>query len=152
MYSVEHFDTPYKSILLGVQELGAMSKAYFSSQNVAWIQTHIRYEVYKRTDKKYVISNQDESNLLIIMRAIYLENSRNPTKAVEQKEEILRLNNLVIEEATTDIISELKQYSDYLRDISRNGIPLALPINTNTAGTKLDGLDTPQGFADVLGL
>jgi hypothetical protein len=150
MYSVEKFDTPHRSILTGIQELSPFSKAFFSRQNIDWIQTNMRYEVYNKTERKYVISVQDETNLLIIMRAIYLQNSTNPRTHDKQKAEILRLNQMVIDYSVPHIIEELLQYRDYLNDISANAIPLERPKNVSVAGTKTYG--GPLGFSDVLGL
>jgi len=147
MYTLEHFDTPYTSILEGVQELTPFSKAFFSSQNVSWLQSHIRHAVFLKSDRKHVISNQDETNLIIVMRSIYLQNSTNPLSPDAMRVEILRLNGLVIDEVVPDILSELEQYSKYLIDISRNGIPLERPKNTSVVGTKTYG-----GYSDVYGL
>lgn len=147
MYSLEHFDTPYTSILEGVQELSPFSKAFFSSQNVSWLQSHIRHSVFKKTDSQHLISNQDETNLIIVMRSIYLQNSTNPLNPEAMRVEILRLNGLVLDEVVPDILSEIEQYSKYLRDISRNGIPLERPENTSVVGTKTYG-----GYSDVYGL
>ena len=44
--SMEEYDTPYKNVLAGIQEFTPFSKAFFSRENMAWLQSNIRYKVY----------------------------------------------------------------------------------------------------------
>lgn len=148
MTYLEHYETPYKGIIGSIQELSNFSKIYFSKENVTWLQKNIRYTVYITSNKKYVIHNQDETNLLIVMKAIYLQNSKNPSNPAMYKEELLRLNNLVIGEVTPDIITQLQQYNGYIKDISNNPMPIPLPRNTSVVGTKTNN----RGPADVWGI
>ena len=70
------------------------------------------------TKSKNVISTQDETNLIIIMREVYLQNSRNPSSNIElMRAEIKRLNELVYAKVVPKIISEILQYKKYLSDI-----------------------------------
>lgn len=149
MTELEHYDTPHKGILGSIQELSPFSKIYFSRENIGWIQTNIRYEVYRLSDKKYVIDPQDETNLLIIMKAIYLQNSKNPRKSSDYKKELTRLNRLVLNQSVPDIVTQLEQYSAYIRDISKNPDPIALPKNMSISGTKTNNY---RGPSDVWGI
>lgn len=149
MTELEHYDIPYKGIIGSIQELSPFSKIYFSKENIDWIQKNIRYEVYKLSDKRYVIDPQDETNLLIVMKAIYLQNSKNPRKSSGYQSELLRLNRLVLNQAVPDVITQLQQYSAYIRDISRNPDPIALPQNVSITGTKTNNY---RGPADVWGI
>lgn len=146
--NMEEYDTPYKNVLSGIQELNPFSRAFFSRENMAWLQSNIRYKVYMYSDDRHVISDQDEANLIIVMRAIYLQNSNNPSCAKEYRAEILRINNLVIDKIIPDIISEIQQYKGYLRDISRVAEPISLPQNVSVTGTK----GYSRGPSDVLGI
>ena len=78
------------------------------------------------------IDEQSKTDLLIIMRSIYLEYLNQPPEYLETmdyktkkivlqqtKDEINRLNNIVVNEVVPKIISELQQYLDYLRDASK---------------------------------
>lgn len=147
--NVEEYDTPYKNILTGIQELNPFSKAFFSRDNITWLQSNIRYKVYMYSDDRHVISNQDEANLLIAMRAIYLQNSNNPKCAKDYRLEILRINNLVMDKVVPDIITEIQQYKGYLRDIGKNPVPISLPENVSITGTKGS---YARGFSDILGI
>lgn len=140
------YETPYKNVLTGIQELGPFSKAFFSKQNLDLIQENIRYIVY--TKSKNVISTQDETNLVVIMREVYLQNSRNPSSNIElMRAEIKRLNDLVYAKVVPSILSEILQYKAYLSDIDKVRTPIELPINSTRVGLK-----TTRGFSDVLGL
>lgn len=147
--SMEEYETPYKNVLAGIQELTPFSKAFFSRENINWLQSNIRYKVYVYSDSKHVISKQDEANLLIVMRGIYLQNSNNPSCQKGYKAEILRINNLVIDKVVPDIISELEQYRGYLLDIASNPEPISLPKNVSITGTKGS---YARGYADILGI
>ena len=120
---------------------------FFSAENVMNIQKLIRYVVYREVGQS--IDNQNTTELLIIMRSIFLEYSSHPllidptmseaTKAALLKQytaEVDRLNQLVVNETVPRVISGLQQYLDYLHDSSTQPIPLELPKSMSTTGTK----------------
>lgn len=139
---------PYRYVLTGIQELNPFNKLFFSEENLQWLHSNIRYEVYNKSINKTVISKQRDSDVLESMRRIYLQNSNNPESKDEMKEEILRLNRLVLKDIVPRIVSEIIQYTQYLRDIEKIRPPNRLPENTSITGTKL----YERGPADVLGL
>lgn len=105
---------------------------FFSQQNVDILQQGIRYSVYKKTNR--TIDNQDERELRVIMRSIYLQYSRNlPTNVLEQVKE---LNSRVLDGVIPKIVIEMNQYSTYLRDASSLPVPLDRGESTSSAGTK----------------
>jgi hypothetical protein len=108
--------------------------AFFSPQNIKIIQNALRYEVWRRTSSKHLIGEQSETELGIIMRAIYLQYGKNlPTNVAEQVQE---LNNIVIETLVPKIIIQIEQYMDYLRDISTPYRIMDNPQSTNVVGRK----------------
>lgn len=105
---------------------------FFSQQNVDILQQGIRYSVYKKTNR--TIDNQNERELRVIMRSIYLQYSRNlPTNILEQVKE---LNSRVLDGVIPKIVIEMNQYSTYLRDASSLPIPIDRGESTSSAGTK----------------
>jgi hypothetical protein len=107
-----------------------LNRLYFSEDNIKQIQNAIRFLVFKFTNQ--TIDEQSKTELLIVMRSIYLEYLNQPmnysedldenTKRLvikETQDEILRLNNIVVNEVVPKIVSELQQYLDYLRDASQ---------------------------------
>lgn len=144
----ERETAPYRHVLTGIQEIGPFSKAFFSVENMNWLHSNIRFKVYELSGKKTVISRQKDSELLEVMRRVYLQNSMNPDSPLKMGDEMMRLNNLVLDDVVPRIISEVKQYNQYLIDINKIRTPISLPMNTSVIGTKL----YERGPADVLGL
>ena len=64
----------------------------------------------------YEIGRQDDLQVQIIQRSIYLSYSKNQYNNIDNQIDIL--NNKVIDEAVKKIIPEIKQYLQYIKDIS----------------------------------
>lgn len=114
-----------------------LNNLYFSNENISAIQHGIRYTVFKETDK--VIDVQDERELLVVMRSIYLQYGKNlPSNIVSQ---VKQLNKRVLETVIPKIITEMNQYQTYLRDASALPIPLDRGESTSSKGTKFLVMD-----------
>jgi hypothetical protein len=120
---------------------------FFSQENIDNIQKLLRMLVYKEMGK--IIDNQSSTDLLIIMRSIFLSYSNHPelideTMTEEKKNillakyqsEVSRLNELVINYTVPQICSQLQQYLQYLEDASSPVKTMEKPVSTNVAGTK----------------
>ena len=122
-------------MLRGNWDHTALSDTFFTRKNADRIQLEIKKEVYRMSGpQKYVIDDQDVDELKMIMRAMYLQYSKNNTFNIEGQ--INELNKLVIEWAAPRIMSEIEQYNFYLNDISHLPVPLEKPLNMSSAGTK----------------
>ena len=120
---------------------------FFSKDNIDNIQNLIRHTVYKELN--VVIDPQDSTELMIIMRSLFLEYHRHP-KLIDQSmdektlkillkqysDEVARLNELVINETVPRVLSQLQQYVDYLRDSAAPRIPLEKPESVTVTGTR----------------
>lgn len=120
---------------------------FFSEDNIRNIQNLSKMLVYKQMN--YVISDQNVTDLQIVMRSIFLAYSEHPPLLDETMpkekinillkmytQEVARLNQLVIDAIVPDICSQVQQYLDFLRD---SGTPLrTIPRaqSTSIAGTK----------------
>lgn len=120
---------------------------FFSRQNVDNIQKLIRILVNKHTGQ--IIDNQSNTELLIIMRSIFLEFSKHPklideSMSTDIKNKLLtqytlevdRLNKLVVDATVPLIISQLQQYLIYLDDASSPLRVMDKPLSTSVKGTK----------------
>lgn len=136
-----------KQLLKNTYDNTLLTAMFFSRSNITSIQNIIKYLVHKETNN--VIDSQSYSELLIIMRAIFLEYSAHPpyiTNDLSQEEkvklykkytsEVDRLNQIVANSIVPRIISQLKQYISYLKDASTQPSQMERPRNENIAGQK----------------
>jgi len=121
--------------LYGIQETSKLNQLFFSKQNMENIQNMIRYNVYLKSDKKFLIDKQSDIELEIIMRSIYLQHSPNlPDKTKEQLE---YLNKLVSDWCVGQIIPEINQYIGYIKEIEYMPLPIDLPLNLSSKGSRV---------------
>lgn len=113
------------------------SQLFFSARNMALLQQGLRNMVLNKSSGKYRISDQSEAELLSIMRAVYLQHSRNtPDCSAQAKQEVRELNTRVLAFAVPRILNEIEMYMTYKRD--REGPTFFdRPQSTSVAGTKV---------------
>jgi hypothetical protein len=124
-----------------------LTSLFFSKLNILNIQNVIKFNVHKETN--YIIDKQSMNELMIIMRAVFLEYSRHPkliTPDMSQNEkdillmkykmEVSRLNTIVINQVVPNIVSQLQQYIDYLKDASEQPYYMDKPQNVSIKGQK----------------
>jgi len=132
--------------LKSMMENTPVSIKFFSKENKARIQKQIRIEVNKYfKGKMKLLVDQDELDLIQVMRYIYLDYGKNlPTHINEQVKE---LNIRTIKYIIPDMITNIKQQYDYIRDINSPLNPPNQPVNANNAGRQtLPSLTSPWGF------
>ena len=120
--------------LYGIQETSQLNQLFFSKRNMEIIQNGIRYNVYVKTNKTHIIGKQPDIELQIIMRGFYLQYSLNLPNKI--KEQIEYLNKLVIDYSVEQLIPEIENYLGYLKEISFQPIPIDLPVNLSSKGTR----------------
>jgi len=120
--------------LYGIQETSLLNQLFFSKKNMDIIQNMIRYNVYINSNKKHIIDRQSDIELQIVMRSIYLQHSPNrPDKITEQIE---YLNKLVGDWCTEQILPEVEQYYGYIKEIEYMPVPMDLPLNLSSKGSR----------------
>jgi hypothetical protein len=118
--------------LRGIVEESLLSKVFFSEKNMDLIQKRIIRRVFEVTGGQYLIEPQDRTDLLVVMRGVYLQQARNyPTKI---KEQIQELDNLVVDDVVPDIVTKVRQYVGYLKDIYGPREIIARPMNDSVKG------------------
>ena len=121
-----------------------LSLAYFSTQNVNAIQQQIRYKIFLKSNSKEIIGTQDEGQLRIVMRSIYLQYSKNiETNILEQ---VIDLNNVVIDFCVKQIWTQMLQYNTYLKDIDSGIVPIDREVNLSKQSNIL--VNNKIGFHD----
>ena len=138
MKMIDHENETMKNFqveaLYGIQETSKLNQLYFSKQNMNNIQDMIRYNAFIKSEKKFVIDKQSDVELEIVMRSVYLQHSPNlPDKT---KEQIEYLNKLVSDWCVGQIIPEVNQYIGYIKEIEYMPLPIDLPLNLSSKGSR----------------
>jgi hypothetical protein len=120
--------------LYGIQETSKLNQLFFSKKNMDIIQNNIRYTVYVKTNKKHIIDKQSDIELQIIMRSTYLQYS--PNLEYNYKEQLEYLNKLVVDWSVEKIIPQLEQYIGYLKEVEYMPMPIDLPVNLSSKGSR----------------
>ena len=122
-----------KSLLKSVYTPTPLGEVFFSPDNINRLQNKIKKSVFIETKGKYKLQvDQNESDLLIVMRAVYIQDSYNaPYRIIHQVKE---LNEKVINRILPDMVSNIKQNEEYLNVIDKPMDPIPLPVNVSRAG------------------
>lgn len=127
-------DDAKKTILYGTQVRTPLSDTFFSNSNMNRLQEQLIYRVYVSSGGKYKIGKQSNTELQVIMRAMYLQYAKNLPYDIAKQ--INELNRHVVEFCLPKVISEVKQYLFYINDIQRLPAQIPHPINVSSAGTR----------------
>jgi len=122
-------------IMKNTIEKTPLGQLFFSRSNVDRIQKKIKNEVFNRTNGKYKLTvDQNISDLLIVMRGVYLDDAENnPYQLVHQ---VKMLNHRTIERIVPDLITSIIQNQIYIEQLDKPIDPIPLPVNVNSKGRK----------------
>ena len=120
--------TEYNDAMTGNWSSTILSKAFFSAENIQIIQNAIKAGVYHNSKGTYVIGDQDEDTLKIVMRSTFLQFSSNSSQNITGQ--ISNLNQLVVDYAVPQIIGEAEGYIKYKNDVSTLPVPLSHGVST----------------------
>ena len=138
--TVENNEVANDRLITNTLNSNPLSKVYFNPNNIATIQSAIINKVYQTSNGQYSIGRQNEQQLLIIMRSIYLQFGKNREYNIQ--EQVNELNNMVVEECVRIIIPNIQQQQGYIDDIS-SGIKISpWPQNVSGKTTQLRGFDS----------
>ena len=128
-------DDKFRTTSLGnIQALSPLGLLFLSKANMERVQDLIRYEVWQRSGKKFIISEQSPTELLIIMRSMFLQHGKHSGCQMEQQ--INELYNIVIAWSIPRIIGELRQQQTYFHDLEHLPVPIDRPVSLSSAGTR----------------
>ncbi len=126
-------DTYYKAALTGNWKNNLLSNTFFSAGNIRILQNGIKAGVYKMSNKRFLIANQEEDVLKMIMRSVFLQHAMNlPNQITEQ---VTALNKIVLDYCVPQVYGEAKGYIKYKHDVSTLVVPLRYPLSTKTEKT-----------------
>lgn len=124
--------------ILCEDDLDPVTTMFFSNENINRIQKMIRNEITRRTKGKYKLDDdQDESDLLIAMRAVFFDtNVGTKFLPFKIKRQVKNLNFHVVQYVVPDMIEAMKQQYGYLKEINQPLQPMMRPMNVSSAGRK----------------
>jgi hypothetical protein len=112
-----------------------LSNAFFSEENIQILQNAIRAGVYRLSNGKYLIDNQNCDDLKIIMRGVFLQDANNlPNNIPEQ---IRALNNIVLDYAIPQVYGDAKGYLKFKQDVSTMYMPIERPVQAEATEKTL---------------
>jgi len=122
-----------KSLLKSIYTPTPLGEIFFSPDNIKRLQNKIKKSIFIESKGKYKLQvDQNESDLLVVMRAVYIQDSYNsPYRIIHQVKE---LNEKVINRILPDMMSNIKQNEEYLNIIDKPIDPIPLPVNVSRAG------------------
>lgn len=120
------------SIISNIVVPNALSRTYFSNDNIERLQLMIIDAVYKSCQKK--ISRQSYQELQIIMKSMYLQYGRNLSYDIEGQ--VATLNKYVVDESVRIIVPNVLQYNKYMDDITSPVPVMPLSQNVSNKGDK----------------
>ena len=141
--NIRNKPTEYSEALNGTMEWNVLAQVYFSAENMQIVQNALRASVYKLSEGKINIPNQNVDNLKIIMRGIYMEYAEHYPKDI--KGQVNRLNQLVLDYAVPNVYSEAIGYFNYLVSQSTLAMPMDRPLPNDRTYKSLD----PRPFVDL---
>ena len=109
-----------------------LTNTMFSKKNIQIIQNGIRAKVHDETNQ--VIAEQDETQILLIMRYVYYNYCKNLPYDIKQQ--IKDLNTRVIKYIVPLIAGEMKQYTTYIQDSYSSLRPQEYPDQTTSHGQR----------------
>jgi hypothetical protein len=120
------------SIISNIVVPNALSRTFFSNDNVERLQRQIIQEVFRVSNKQ--IGKQSYQELQIIMKSMYLQYGRNLPTGIE--EQVLVLNKYVVDESVRIIVPNVLQYNKYLEDITSPIPIMPRSQNVSSKGSK----------------
>jgi hypothetical protein len=141
--SLRNKPTNYMDALNGNLEWNVLAQVFFSAENMQIIQNGLRAAVFKHSEGKINIPNQNVDALKIIMRGIYMDYAEHYPKDI--KGQVERLNNLVLDYAVPRVYSEAVGYFKYIIQQSTLPTPMEIPRASDRVYKSLE----PRPFVDI---
>lgn len=119
--------------MTGSLSQNTLSENYFSQSNIDFLQESIIEAIFRLTNG-IKISRQSEDELLIVMRSIYLQYSKNLDTDINTQ--INELNKKVLKYCVKNVNDNIKLYKGYINDITKERDVLDRPQNVDIKGDK----------------
>lgn len=118
----------------GIHTKTPLNDLFFSQRNIDALQLGIRNMVANKTNNEFMIGNQSEVELQVVMRAIYLSDAKHlPYDIVGQ---VRDLNAKVLDYCVPRILEEIRMFNHYKNDVSKLPMPLDRGQFSSAKGTR----------------
>lgn len=115
----------------------AVMLVLFSKANIDYLQQEMINQVYQKSCGNFRISRQSTDEILIILRSMYLQYSRNLPFDIEGQ--VAELNKQFLLYAVPNILTRAQGYLGYMRDQITPNKFIANPNYISSAGTRIAG-------------
>ena len=136
----EQQDKPYKNYakdaISNIYTPNSLADLFFSNQNVDALQLGIKNLVYEKSCNKFLIGKQNQTELRIIMKSIYLEHAKHSLGNNNLIPEVRKLNGLILEFSVPRIIQEINMYEHYKKDVGIVALPMDRGTFISSKGTR----------------
>ena len=96
------------TVIRGIHNKNVVNQLFFSEKNIDNLDKRLRYTVWLMSSKQYSLGPQNKTELVIIMRSVYLDYSKNLDYMIT--EQIRDLNDIVISKTAPRLLSQTTQY------------------------------------------
>jgi hypothetical protein len=132
-------DYIYWDIIKNVEERNPLMDFFFSKKNLDHLQNLIINMISHQSDGSYKISRQSDSELLTVMRGIYIQTPKNNfAEGKEFKNEICKINKNVLDFVVPKLIVNIQGYLGFVRDNGNDPMPHAQPEFLSSAGQRIN--------------
>lgn len=114
-----------------------LSESFFSRFNTEYLHSAIVKNVSSKTGMN--IDRQNDGDLRALMVRVYDHVAMDPYSVGAISTQVSRMNDLVIQEASKTIQTGILQQLSYVDYVTRNPVPLEMPVSTTTYGNKIRG-------------
>lgn len=136
IYDDDKIDNSFQSDALSRnKENTPLSNLFFSAMNIQALQEGLRIMVLEASNGKYNIGKQSNTELKIIMRAMFIEYAMNYVD-ICIIEQVKQINKIILDWCVPRIISNIKQKEKFIEDISILPRPIDRPEMSTMKGTK----------------
>lgn len=132
LYGTEGDNRFSRQAISGLHSKTKLNQAFFSEDNINYIQAELRYAVYQKTG--ITIDNQSVDELRIIMRGIYLQEF--PYTPGQELEDIRNLNSRVLAFSVDQVSNAVLHHKKFLEDLKNPINQMDRPLYASKSGTK----------------
>ena len=114
---------------------------FFADSNIDVVQKKLARDVYRETGQS--ISRQSCSEIFIVMSYVFANNAKHYTNPTYIHKHVQLMNELVLGELVPMVSSNVKQYVQYIKDISTLPVPIDHGQSTSIKGNNSLKLQDP---------